>query len=83
VDQVLLLGDEEMETYKEIYLSENGDRWLLCRDDRGRVYIQHRANLSSGGKQTSIEIGDFLSTGRAGPEHQALIRMIGSLVDSG
>jgi hypothetical protein len=72
-----------MEKHREIYLSENGDRWLLCRDDGARVYIEHRANLSSGGKQTSIEIGDFLRAGRAGPEHQAFVRMIGSLVDSG
>jgi hypothetical protein len=69
--------------HREIYISENGDRWLLCRDDEERVSVQHRANPSSGGKQTSIEIGDFLRTGRAGPEHQALIRLIGSLVSSG
>jgi hypothetical protein len=68
---------------REIYHSENGDRWLLTRDDDGRVLILHKANLSSGGKVTPIELGDFLSGGKAGPEHQALIRLIGSLVESG
>ena len=29
---------------REIYHSENGDRWLLCRDDDGRVFILHKAN---------------------------------------
>jgi hypothetical protein len=66
---------------KEIYHSENGDRWLLCRDENGRAFVSHRANVSAGGKVTSIEIGDFLGNSKAGPEHQALLRLIGSLVE--
>jgi hypothetical protein len=46
-----------------------------------RIYIEHRTNLSSGGKVTPIEIGTFLGPGRSGPEHQALLRLIASLVD--
>ena len=65
----------------EIYRSENGDRWLLCRDDDERVFVLHKANVSSGGAVTKIELGDFLGRGKAGPEHQALTRLIGSLVD--
>jgi hypothetical protein len=68
---------------REIYHSENGDRWLLSRDDDGRAFVLHKANPSSGGKVSSIERGDFLGAGKAGPEHQALIRLIGSLVESG
>ena len=66
---------------REIYHSENGDRWLLCRDDDGRAFVLHKANVSSGGTATKIELGDFLGTGKAGPEHQALARLIGRLVD--
>jgi hypothetical protein len=66
---------------REIYHSENGDRWLLCRDDDGRVFVLHKANVSSGGTATRIGLGDFLGKGKAGPEHQALARLIGSLVD--
>jgi hypothetical protein len=66
---------------REIYHSENGDRWLLCRDDDGRVFVLHKANVSSGGPATKIELGDFLGRGKAGPEHQALARLVGSLVD--
>ena len=66
---------------REIYHSENGDRWWLCRDDDGRVFVLHKANVCSGGMATKIELGDFLGRGKAGPEHQALARMIGSLVD--
>jgi hypothetical protein len=50
---------------REIYHSENGDKWLLCKDADQRVYIQHWANLSSGGKVTRIEIGAFLATGNS------------------
>ena len=60
---------------REIYHSENGDRWLLCRDDDGRAFVLHKANVSSGGTATKIE-------GKAGPEHQALARLIGRLVDN-
>jgi hypothetical protein len=67
---------------REIYHSENGDRWFLSRDDDGRAFILHKANLSSGGQVSSIELSDFLCAGKAGPAHQALIRLIGSLVES-
>jgi hypothetical protein len=66
---------------REIYHSENGDRWLLCRDEDGRVFVLHKANVSSGGTATKIEIGDILGRGKAGPEHQALTRLMRSLVD--
>ena len=66
----------------EIYHSESGDRWLLCRDDDGRAFVLHKANVSSGGTATKIELGDFLGRGKAGPEHQALARLIGRLVDN-
>jgi len=65
---------------REIYRSENGDRWCLCREG-DRVFVLHRANLSSGGKLTSIDLGEFLGLRKAGPEHQELRRMIGSLID--
>jgi hypothetical protein len=64
-----------------IYHSENGDKWFLCRDDDSRVFVLHKANVSSGGTVTKIELGDFLGRGKAGPEHQALASLIGSLVD--
>jgi hypothetical protein len=73
----------EAEIASEIYHSENGDRWFLNRDDDGCPFILHNANLSSGGKVSAIEIGEFLSAGRAGSEHQALIRLICRLVESG
>jgi hypothetical protein len=66
---------------KELYSSPNGDRWFFSRDPgTGNIFIRHEANVSSGGYLTEIEIGAFSSGGR-NPEHQALLRLIGSLVE--
>jgi hypothetical protein len=64
---------------REIYESENGDSWFLCREN-DRFFVLHRANPSSGGKLTPIDLGEFLGPSRAGPEHQALRSLIGGLV---
>jgi hypothetical protein len=69
-----------MSQEREIYRSANGDRWFLCREGE-RVFVLHNANEPSGGKSTLVELGDFLRSGNAGPEHQALRHMIGSLLD--
>jgi hypothetical protein len=67
---------------RTLYHIPNGDRWQLARgSETGRVFVRHEANLSSGGRATDIEIGAFLSTGGLGPEHQELLRLIGTLVE--
>ena len=66
---------------RELYGSPNGDRWLLGRDS-GRVFVRHEANAPSGGQVTHIDIGDFLTRGARNPEHQALLRMIGTLTEA-
>ncbi len=67
---------------RELYSSPNGDRWFLCRDPAtANVLITHEANSPSGGHLTDIEIGGFLSGGQRNPEHQALLHLIGTLVE--
>jgi hypothetical protein len=67
---------------RELYSSSNGDRWFLVRDPAvGRVFIWHYANLASGGRVSDIDVGAFLGEGRLNPEHQALLQLIGTLVD--
>jgi hypothetical protein len=68
---------------RELYRSgPNGDRWSLVRDpESGRVFVEHTPNISSGGQTSHMEIGDFLAHGGHGPEHQALLRLIGTLVE--
>ena len=67
---------------REFADSSNGDRWYLGRnDDTMHAYVVHKANLPSGGAVTRIEIGAFLNRGPIAPEHQALLRLIGTLVD--
>jgi hypothetical protein len=68
-------------TKREIYSSPNGDRWFLVRDSNGRVAILHEPNPASGGQASNIDVGTFLIRGGRGPEHQELLRLIGTLVD--
>ncbi len=69
-----------MTKVRKLYTSPNGDRWYLIRDTSGEVFVRHEANLASGGNVAHIEVGAFLSSGR-GPEHQELLRLIGTLLD--
>lgn len=71
------------ESLKEFHSSSNGDRWFLGRDEAtlsGEVV--HRANVSSGGTVTHIEVGAFLGRSPGAPETAALLRLIGTLVDA-
>ena len=66
---------------RTLYQSSNGDSWRLARDtETGRVFVQHEANLPSGGRVDEIEIGPFLAASGRGPEHQELLRLISTLV---
>ena len=68
---------------RQLYSGPNGDRWFLaCDPAAGHVFIRHEANVPSGGKVTDIEIGAFLAEDRGHPEHQALLHLIGTLVES-
>ncbi|MGY3413483.1 hypothetical protein ACVWZV_009650 [Bradyrhizobium sp. GM5.1] len=65
-----------------IYESSNGDVWLLSRDSVSKMpVVKHRPNVSSGGRSSYTEIGNFLRNGANGPEHQALLHLIGTLLD--
>jgi hypothetical protein len=67
---------------RELHASENGDRWSLgCEEETGRVFVRHEPNAASGGRRSDVQVGAFLSRGGGGPERQALIRLIGTLVD--
>jgi hypothetical protein len=71
----------ELPQARELYASSNVDRWFLVRDPgSGRVFVRHEPNAASGGRRAELEIGEFLVRGGQGPEHQALLRLIGTLV---
>ena len=70
------------ETCRELYRSANGDAWYLCRDASHGVYVKHAPNVPSGGIVSKMDIGIFLARGAQGPEHQALLQLIGTLVDA-
>jgi hypothetical protein len=65
---------------RELYSSPNGDKWFLSVDT-GIVFIRHEANVPSGGHVTEMDIATFLSGGPRNPERQALLHLIGTLVE--
>ena len=66
---------------RELYRSASGDAWFLGREPtNGRAFIIHQPNAPSGGKLSHIELSEFLRRDD-GPEQQALLRLIGTLVD--
>jgi hypothetical protein len=69
-------------TRKVLYESANGDIWWLVRDPQsGGALVEHQPNASSGGRTSLTDIGQFLRADGRGPEHQALLALIGTLVD--
>lgn len=69
-------------TERVICESSNGDVWLLSREPVSKMpAVKHRPNVSSGGGSSYTEIGNFLRNGANGPEHQALLHLIGTLLD--
>jgi hypothetical protein len=66
---------------RELYRSPNGDCWYLGRDPTdGQAFVIHKPNSLSGGQLSHIDVGEFLRSGK-GPEQQALLRLIGTLVE--
>lgn len=67
---------------RELYRSPNGDSWFLGREpENGHAFVIHQPNAPSGGRLSHIELGEFLRSDPKGPEHQALLRLIGTLVE--
>ena len=71
-----------MTNRRELYRSPNGDCWYLGREpETGYAFVIHQPNGPSGGRLSHVMLGDFLHGEARGPEHQALLRLIGALVD--
>jgi len=71
-----------MSNRRELYQSPSGDVWYLGREpESGRAFIIHQPNGPSGGQRSHIELGVFLADGTGKPEQQALLRLIGALVE--
>jgi hypothetical protein len=75
-------GSSPMTDRRELYRSPNGDCWYIARDpSNGHGFVVHEPNPPSGGRLSRIEITDFLRLNANGPEQQALLRLIGTLVE--
>jgi hypothetical protein len=67
---------------RTLYTSSSGDTWLLCRNRDGDAVVSHQPNRASGGKPSEIDLSSFLAKGNQRPEHQALRKLIGDLIES-
>jgi hypothetical protein len=73
--------DRYMSDRRELYRSPKGDTWFLAREPSdGRAFVMHQPN-AAGGRLAHIDLAEFLSNKTQGPEQQALLRLIGTLVD--
>lgn len=72
-----------MSERRELYRSPDGDSWFLGREpENGFAFIIHQPSGPSGAKLSHIELGAFLNgSSKGSPEHQALLRLIGTLVE--
>jgi hypothetical protein len=72
-----------MSERRELYRSPAGDCWFLGREPTsGAAFVIHQPNGPGGSQLSHIELGAFLNSGVTGrPEQQALLRLIGTLVD--
>jgi hypothetical protein len=67
---------------REFCKNLNGDRWfLLYESDSGEVLVNHRPNAASGCRPALIPVGEFLFRTAYYPEHRALLRLMGTLVE--
>jgi hypothetical protein len=57
---------------KDLYNAPNGDRWVLCRNQAGKLVVCHHPNEASGGRASETPVELFLSVNADGPEYQAL-----------
>ena len=66
---------------RELYRSGSGDVWYLVRSAAGRVFVEHEPNAACHSQSSCVDLATFLATGPEGPQHQATLSLIGSLVD--
>lgn len=65
---------------RELYRSPNGDCWSIGRDpSSGYAIVIYEPHRPSGAHTSCIGLAEFLGRGH-GPEQQALLRLIGTLV---
>ena len=63
----------------ELYVSPNGDRWLLVAAANDHPVVRHVPSTASGGRSSDLSLSAFLSADGATPQQDALLRLISRL----
>ena len=67
---------------RTLYTSPKGDTWSLCRNRNGEVVITNQPDPAAGSEPSEVDLSSFLAKGNQRPEHQALRKLIGDLIES-
>jgi hypothetical protein len=59
-----------------VYRSPNGDDWLLDTGESGTVFVIHRPNKSSGGRESRTPVEEFLERHPGSPESEAVTKAL-------
>lgn len=62
------------------YTSENGDEWLLVRDEEHGIAVVHRPNPPSGGHRHVFDLATFLALEPHSAQNQSLRSLIATLL---
>ncbi|WP_371747485.1 hypothetical protein [Caballeronia sp. Sq4a] len=63
----------------ELYVSPNGDRWLLVAAANDHPFVRHVPSTASGGCSSDLSLSAFLSANDATPQQDALLRLLSRL----
>ncbi|MDR5831702.1 serine protease [Caballeronia sp. LP006] len=64
----------------ELYVSPNGDKWLLHTGADKMPVVRHVPNAASGGRVSELSLDAFLSSGEAAPQRDALLELVGRMI---
>ena len=74
----------ELREKQRLYASPNGDVWSIGHDSGGSPWVEHVPNQSSGGAVSQIDVKTFIASEQNyGPQHHALIQLLGRTGDIG
>ena len=63
----------------EKFNAKSGDRWLVSKDNSGKLVLIQEPNTSSGGTPSEVAVDVFLAHSGRGPEHDALVQELAAL----
>jgi hypothetical protein len=61
---------------RELYVSDEGEKWEITEDDDKRLFIRYTPKLASGGWQRILTVDPFLSPEHSGLQQEAFKKLV-------